>query len=48
MMSLIEEDLARLVKAEILSDTQHHGIEILLPGAALAVRRRGNENGGTP
>lgn len=33
---------------ELLSDTEHHGIEILVPGPALAVRGRGRVNGGTP
>jgi hypothetical protein len=27
-------------EASLLSDTEHHGIEILLPGPALMVRRR--------
>jgi hypothetical protein len=33
---------------EFLSDTDHHGIEILLPGPALVVRSRGRAHGGTP
>lgn len=35
-------------RVELLSDTDHHGIEILLPGPALVVRSRGSADGGTP
>jgi hypothetical protein len=35
-------------RVELLSDTDHHGIEILLPGPALVVRRRGGADGGIP
>ena len=35
-------------RIELLSDTDHHGIEILLPGPALVVRSRGRAHGGTP
>jgi len=35
-------------RIELLSDTDHHGIEILLPGPALVVRSGGPHDGGTP
>jgi hypothetical protein len=35
-------------RIELLSDTEHHGIEILLPGPALVVRNRPRDPGGTP
>jgi len=34
-------------RIELLSDTEHHGIEILLPGPAIVVRSSDNEDGGT-
>ena len=45
-----ESDVTRVpsVLLTVLSDTDHHGIEILLPGPALVVRSRRREDGGTP
>jgi hypothetical protein len=34
-------------RIELLSDTEPHGIEVLLPGPAIVVRSRKTEDGGT-
>ena len=45
----LERDMLRKGpnRIELLSSTEHHGIEILLPGPALVVRSRKTDDGGT-
>jgi hypothetical protein len=43
-LSVASKNLKRgLNRVELLSDTEHHGIEVMYPGPALAVRYRVDE-----